>query len=138
MSKWTDGARRLRDDIDAVCNDMPDEDAISTPYLFRSWQSGTVYTVGDRVRYGDMLYRCLLGHTSQDDWPPDVAVALWVWIHDPSVEWPVWRQPTGAHDAYPLGARVSHAGKRWTSDIDNNVWEPGVANWSEHAGGDGQ
>ena len=67
---------------------MPDEDAISTPYLFRLWASGTAYTAGDRVRYGDLLYRCLLGHTSQDDWPPDAAVALWVWIHDPSVEWP--------------------------------------------------
>ena len=70
MSKWTDGARRLRDDIDAVCNDMPDEDAISTPYLFAPWESGTEYVQGNRVRYGDTLYRCLLGHTSQDDWPP--------------------------------------------------------------------
>ena len=68
----------------------------------------------------------------------DAAVALWVWIHDPAIEWPEWRQSTGAHDAYPLGARVSHAGKRWTSDIDNNVWEPGVANWSEYAGGGDQ
>lgn len=47
-----------------------------------------------------------------------------------------WRQPAGAHDAYPLGARVSHAGKRWISDIDNNVWEPGIAGWSEYVGGD--
>lgn len=135
MSKWTDGARRMRSDIDTVCNGMPDEDAISTPYLFRLWASGTAYTAGDRVRYGDLLYRCLLGHTSQDDWAPDVAVSLWVRIDDPAIEWPEWRQPAGAHDAYPLGARVSHAGKRWISDIDNNVWEPGIAGWSEYTGG---
>lgn len=50
MSKWTDGARRTRSDIDTVCNGMPDEDAISTPYLFRLWASGTAYTAGDRVQ----------------------------------------------------------------------------------------
>jgi len=36
-----------------------------------------------------------------------------------------WVQPTGAHDAYPLGAIVTHNGKTWESLIANNVWEPG-------------
>ena len=138
MSKWTDGARQMRGDIDTVCNGLPDEDAVNTPYLFMPWQSVTAYLSGDRVRYGNLLYRCLQAHTSQDDWAPDVAVSLWVRIDDPAIEWPEWRQPTGAHDAYPLGARVSHAGKRWVSDIDSNVWEPGVSGWSEYTGGGGQ
>lgn len=42
-----------------------------------------------------------------------------------------WRQPTGAHDAYPLGWQVTHAGKTWESLTLANVWEPGVANWRE-------
>lgn len=46
-----------------------------------------------------------------------------------------WRQPTGAHDAYPLGAEVSHNGKNWTSTIAANVWEPGVTGWSQSGGG---
>ena len=45
---------------------------------------------------------------------------------DPSEEWPKWAQPIGAHDAYTAGAKVSHSEKKWTSDLDNNVWEPGV------------
>lgn len=138
MSKWTDGAQVLRGDIDTVCNGLPDADAVNTPYLFAPWAAAEQYTAGDRVRYGNLLYRCLQAHTSQDGWTPDVAVSLWVRIDDPAEEWPEWRQPEGAHDAYPLGARVSHVGKRWTSDIDGNVWEPGVANWSEYIGGGGQ
>lgn len=49
----------------------------------------------------------------------------------PSEEYPEWIQPTGAHDAYAQGAKVSHNGKKWTSDIAANVWEPGVYGWTE-------
>lgn len=46
-------------------------------------------------------------------------------------EYPEWVQPTGAHDAYEQGAKVSHNGKKWTSDVSANVWEPGVYGWTE-------
>ena len=49
----------------------------------------------------------------------------------PSEEYPEWVRPTGAHDAYAQGAKVSHNGKKWTSNIENNVWEPGVYGWTE-------
>ena len=49
----------------------------------------------------------------------------------PSEEYPEWVQPTGAHDAYAQGAKVSHNGKKWTSDVGGNVWEPGVYGWTE-------
>ena len=42
-----------------------------------------------------------------------------------------WRQPTGAHDAYPTGWEVEHNGKRWVSLTPANVWEPGVSGWRE-------
>lgn len=51
---------------------------------------------------------------------------------DPAQEWPEWIQPTGAHNAYAKGAKVTHAGKRWISDVDANTWEPGVYGWTEH------
>ena len=55
-----------------------------------------------------------------------------------AVEWPAepWLQPSGAHDAYPLDARVTHAGKVWVSLVDANTWEPGVSGWREEAAGD--
>jgi hypothetical protein len=40
-----------------------------------------------------------------------------------------WRQPTGAHDAYPLGWVVTHNGSRWVSTLSTSVWEPGVTGW---------
>ena len=42
-----------------------------------------------------------------------------------------WTQPTGAHDAYPLGATVTHAGKTWANIMPANVWQPGVSGWRE-------
>lgn len=36
-----------------------------------------------------------------------------------------WVQPTGAHDAIPLGWKVQHNGKTWESLIPGNVWKPG-------------
>lgn len=42
-----------------------------------------------------------------------------------------WRQPTGAHDAYPLDWQVTHGGKTWASLTPANVWEPGVSGWRE-------
>lgn len=49
---------------------------------------------------------------------------------------PVWRQPLGAFDAWPIGAIVVHAGKRWRNALQKvNVWEPGndgaVPTWAE-------
>ena len=43
-----------------------------------------------------------------------------------SSDWPEWVRPTGAHDAYAKGAQVTHYGEKYVSQIDANVWEPGV------------
>lgn len=86
---------------------------------------------GNIRRYGSDLYRCNQDHTSQADWTPAAAASLWSKIGDPTEEWPEWSQPVGAHDAYNAGAKVSHNGKHWTSDVASNVWEPGVYGWTE-------
>lgn len=108
-----------------------DAQAWDKPYVFPAWRTDTDYAQGDRVRHGQTLYKCLQSHTSQSTWTPDAAPSLWVRIDDPSIEWPEWVQPTGATDAYAMGAKVSHNEKHWVSDVDNNVWEPGVYGWSE-------
>ena len=41
-----------------------------------------------------------------------------------------WVQPTGAHDAYKLGATATHAGRTWRSLTPFNVWQPPTA-WRE-------
>lgn len=42
-----------------------------------------------------------------------------------------WRQPTGASDAYPVGAAVAHNGQIWQNKIPANVWEPGTVGWRD-------
>lgn len=99
--------------------------------LFAPWVYPADYKTGNLRRYNGRLYKCIGDHTSQADWAPDVAVSLWVPTSDPAEEWPAWSQPVGAHDAYNTGDKVSHNGKHWTSDVDSNVWEPGVYGWTE-------
>ena len=123
-------ARLLRKLIERMSAELPDSDAFDAAELFPMWALKD-YAVGDRVQYNGTLYKCLQSHTAQADWAPDTAVSLWVKVDDPSIEWPEWRQPTGAQDAYAMGDKVSHNGKHWISDVDSNVWEPGVYGWSE-------
>ena len=85
-----------------------------------------------RVRYGEKLYRCEQAHTSQAGWEPPMVPALWTEVAEPGTI-PVWRQPTGAQDAYMTGDKVRYpdeSGDVWISDVDQNVWEPGVYGWS--------
>lgn len=42
-----------------------------------------------------------------------------------------WKQPLGAHDAYAKGSVVTHNEFTWVSDVDANVWEPGVYGWTK-------
>lgn len=60
-------------------------------------------------------------------WEP--GVSGWRNISEPTIGYPVWVQPTGAHDAYQVGERVTHAGQDWESTAASNIWEPGVYGW---------
>lgn len=43
---------------------------------------------------------------------------------EPSEEWPEYVQPTGAHDAYNTGAKITFKGEKYTCLIDGCVWSP--------------
>ena len=121
----------LRPYIEKAAASLDDNDAVNAVKLFPAWAIGVSVTVGERYQYADKLYKCLQAHTTQADWKPDDSPSLWVGVSDPAEEWPEWSQPVGSTDAYAKGAKVSHNGKHWTSDVDANVWEPGVYGWSE-------
>lgn len=112
---------------------LSDEQALNVPYIFDEWDPNGVEYEKDvsRVQYEGYLWKCIQSHTSQISWNPKDANSLWVRIDDPAEEWPEWRQPEGAHDAYAKGTKVTHNEKHWISDVDNNVWEPGVYGWTE-------
>ena len=122
-------AKQLRALIEALSASLSDETALTGVELFPPWSVGKSYATGDRVQYEGTLYKCVQDHTSQADWTPPATPALWTAVS--LDEYPAWVQPTGAHDAYSKGDKVTHSGKRWTSDADNNTWEPGVYGWTE-------
>lgn len=115
---------------------LTDEQAETVTTLFPEWAINTAYLVGDRVQYNDLLYRCVQAHTSQDDWTPDVVPALWV--RTSTDEWPEWVRPTGSHDAYNIGDKVTYKGAHYISLIDGNVYSPEEypAGWELQTEGD--
>lgn len=126
-------AKELRAIIEAAILELNQDDAtaLGNIELYAMWQSGKAYTVGERIQYGDKLYKCVQAHTSQDDWTPDVTPALWVVV---SVEeWPEFIHPTGAHDVYNKGDKVTYNGKHYISLIDANAYSPDEypAGWEE-------
>ena len=124
-------ARQLRAMIEKASSSLSDEDALEAAELFAVWASGTEYVAEQRIRYGGKLYRCVQAHTAQEGWEPDKTPALWTEVALPG-EIPVWKQPTGAQDAYNKGDKVHYPdadGPVYVSTVDANVWEPGVYGW---------
>lgn len=100
-------------------------DAPTLAPLFDPWRPGEDVQVGDLRRWGGTLVECLQAHTTQADWTPDATPALWRTYRDPEAETPAgWTQPTGAHDAYNIGDRVTFNGEVYESLIDGNVHSP--------------
>ena len=92
----------------------------------------TSYAAGDRIQYNGKLYKCLQAHTAQADWNPVDAPSLWaeVLAGQDGTAIGEWVQPDSTNP-YMRGDKVTHNGKTWMSDVDNNVWAPGVYGWVE-------
>lgn len=118
-----------REAVDELLPILTDEQAEQVTRLYPYWAVDISYAVGERVQYDSKLYRCVQAHTSQEGWEPPVTPALWVRTAQEG-EIPEWIQPTGAQDAYNKGDKVKHNGSTWESDVDANVWEPGIYGWT--------
>ena len=122
-------AYQLRQLIEKACISLNDEEALEGVELFPQWVTDKAYEVNDRVKFDNVLYKCVQAHTSQADWTPNLTPALWARVT--IEEWPEWVQPLGAQDAYMSGDKVSHLEKHWVSTMDYNVYEPSVYGWEE-------
>lgn len=95
-----------------------------TRYGIPAWSLGLAVVPGVVYVHDDLLWRCVQGHTTQSDWQPGAEGTGALWVRVWEDEWPEWVQPTGAHDAYNTGDKVTFQGGRYISAIDNNVWSP--------------
>ena len=109
-------ALALRALIEKAAVSLSDTDALDGVELFPAWAVGVDYVLDVRVRYNDKLYKCIQAHQSQTGWTPPETPALWTEVAKPG-EIPVWRQPTGAQDAYMKGDKVHYP------DVDSPVYE---------------
>lgn len=111
---------------------IEDETALRMVEFYPKWDSGVAYTAGYRIQYNGKLYKCLQAHTAQADWNPVDAPSLWaeVLAGQDGTEIGEWVQPNSTNP-YMRGDRVSYNGKIYESEVDNNVWAPGVYGWVE-------
>lgn len=123
-------AEQLRRSLQLFANTLSEEQAMEVAAVFPTWQAGVSYQVGDVIAYGTnqvgdpQLYKVVQPHTSQEDWTPDATASLYDAFGLDDSGYPVWSQPTGAHDAYNTGDIVNYNGTLYISLIDGNTWAP--------------
>ena len=121
--------KQLRQLIEQLAVTLDDETALTGVELFPAWVIGKAYAVNDRAQYNGTLYKCIQAHTSQSDWMPSATPALWKTVS--LDEYPEWVQPTGAHDAYNIGDKVTYNGQHYVCTSNANVYAPDVYGWEE-------
>lgn len=129
MGSYLKEVQILREAMDVAMKILTDEQALHAVAIYPLWRSDGEYQKDDRVRYGDVLYKCLTPHTAQPSWTPPDAPSLWAKVVTSETGEPLpWQQPDNTNP-YMKGDKVTHKEQTWVSTIDNNVWEPGVYGW---------
>ena len=134
-------AEQFRKALQMFAATLSEEKAMEIAYVYDPWAIGKSYSVGDYLTYGEndvgdpQLYKVVQAHTSQADWTPDVTASLYDAIGLDNSGYPVWSQPTEAHDAYNAGDVVNYNGVLYKSLINGNVYSPDSysAGWEEYA-----
>lgn len=132
-------AEQFRKAMQMYAQTLTDEQAMEIATVYPAYEVGRAYSADELFTYGindvgdPQLYRVVQAHTSQEDWKPDSTPALYTAIGLNPQGYPVWSQPTGAHDAYGVGDIVDYNGTLYRSTIDGNVWSPEAypAGWEE-------
>ncbi|MCR4256925.1 hypothetical protein VMHJH2_00160 [Streptococcus uberis] len=129
--------------------DLPEEAKKEIASQYPTYEVSHDYKVGDIFSYNNTLYEVIQEHRSQSDWLPDAVASLYKPLINAtgtikqadgtSAEIVVideFKQPTGAHDAYKKGDKVTFNGKVYESLADTNVYSPSdyPTNWMEVAG----
>lgn len=123
-------AEQMRRAVQLYAGTLPEEKALEIATIYPKWEAGKAYAAGDILSYGTnsvgdpQLYKVVQAHTSQADWTPDSVPALYDAFGLDESGYPIWSQPSGAHDAYNTGDVVNYNGTLYQSLIDGNVWSP--------------
>lgn len=136
-------AEQLRRALQLFTATLTEDKALEIASVYPSWAAQTYYKTGDIISHGinpvgdPQLYKVAQDHMSQDIYPPGEGTeSLYTAFGLDESGYPVWAQPSGAHDAYNTGDVVNYNGTLYESLIDGNVWAPDVypAGWQEVGG----
>ena len=123
---------QFRKAVQMFAASLDDEKAMEVATIYDKWAVGKAYSVGEFLIYGKnsvgdpQLYKVVQAHTSQSDWTPDVTASMYVAIGQNEAGYPVWSQPSGAHDAYNTEDIVDYNGVLYESQINGNTYVPGT------------
>ena len=140
MDNRLQAAEQLRRTLQIFAATLSEEQALEVAAVYPEWEAGRAYAVGDILRHGvnsvgdPQLYKVVQAHTSQADWLPEATPALYDAFGLDEQGYPVWSQPSGAHDAYNAGDIVDYNGTLYKSLIDGNTWAPDAYpdGWEEY------
>lgn len=112
-----------------IALDLTDEQAVEVSDLYPEFEIGHEYKIGDRFQYNRSLFKVNQAHTSQAQWVPGETgtESLYTNLMLDESGYQIWKQPTGAHDAYNTGDVVRYPdanGQLYKSTINGNVWAP--------------
>lgn len=130
-------AEQFRRALQMFAASLTEEQALEIVSVYPAYAVDRAYSAGEFITYdvnavGDpQLYKVVQAHTSQADWAPDATPTLYTPVGLDDSGYPVWAQPTGAHDAYNAGDIVNYNGVLYESLIDGNTWAPDIysAGW---------
>ena len=116
-----------------LAKDLSDDQKQEILSRYEEYKVDKAYKEGDKFTYQGKIYEVIQAHTSQTTWIPSETPALYkeflkVKIQDEegnqSEVVAEFKKPTGAHDAYQKGDKVSFEGAIYESIIDANVYSP--------------
>lgn len=123
-------AEQLRKALQMFAATLTDEQAMEIATVYPKYEAGKAYKANEMFTYGTnnvgdpQLYRVVSDHTSQEDWIPSATPSLYTPIGLTEEGYPIWSQPTGAHDAYNIGDIVDYNGTLYKSLINGNTYSP--------------
>lgn len=129
----------------ALIPELSEEKLYGFRYVFPQWRDligvQILKTEIPYIMYNDEFYMVNQDHLAQAEWIPGIGTeSLYSKVPMPGSIAP-WVQPIGSHDAYnsygsglPKSDPVIHNGSTWISNVDGNVWEPGVYGWQVFTG----
>lgn len=116
-----------------LAKDLSDDQKEEILSRYEEYKEDKEYKEGDKFTFEGKIYEVIQEHRSQRTWIPSETPALYkeflsVKIKDEagneSEVVAEFRQPTGAHDAYKKGDKVSFEGAIYESTIDSNTFSP--------------